>query len=153
MYGIHLNKPPHFSCLCLLAWRSSTCVTHPDVSDHPPPCSDYVTVGGRWAAHHTALLHVLMPPGLCLLRTSHQCPSMLSILVQSPRILLLNLLVKLGGSLWSAQESFRSGGSLFARNALPFSSSMPRPQSICDRGSLLRPLIWFPGLLCHLTHW
>lgn len=163
MHSIHLNKPRHFSCLHPLADRKpgeippvSPLLTFQTIL---PPAQTVSLCGGAGLASHTALPRVLIPPGLRLLRTVTSVSPRHPSRAHSPRILLLNLLVKLGGSLWSAQRSFRSsGGSPCLRGiALPFSRSEPRPRSVCDPGPLLRPLLetlrGFPRFLCHLTHW
>lgn len=162
MYGVHLNKPRHFSCLHHLAGRKpgeippvSPLLTFQTIV---PPAQAVSLCGGAGRASHTALPRVLIPPGLHLLRAVTSISPRHPSRAHSPRILLLNLLVKLGGSLWSAQRSFRSsGGSPCLQGiALPFSSSDPRPRSVCDPGPLLRPLLetlrGFPRFLCHLTH-
>lgn len=100
MYGIHLNKPRHFSCLHPLAGRKpgeippmSPLLTFQTIL---PPAQTVSLCGGAGLASHTALPRVLIPPGLRLLRTVTSVSPRHPSRAHSPRILLLNLLVKLG---------------------------------------------------------
>lgn len=144
MYGIHLNHSifPFYIFSPEESWGNSTHVTHPDISSHPPSCVGCVTlcVWGWWPAdqpHRPSC--VLTAPGFSLPTASPSLPSphIPRRGAQSPRILLLNLLVKLGESLWFARRSSHSSGaSSVFESALPFSNCVPRLGTICDLGPL-----------------
>lgn len=123
-----LQHLPHHSFLHRLPVESGSQPPghHPD-GQTVPLLQGWPLCRGAGPASRATLFHVLMPPGLCLLRPL-ACPSMLpGCGARGP-----GLAAKPGfytGTLSSAQRRFRSGGSARAGDARPFPSGVPRPGS------------------------